>query len=151
MYSALEFTIRHFVIIGITLYVVVNVVIAIVRSPVSSKKAANWPTTEATIQSVGAVAVSTGRSSYTLVVGDFSYIVNDDYYSGRVTISRSFSTGDRSPKELVDQKLQVRYNPGKPGKYFVPQAEIAGFLLDPYDEGLGGTDIGPTDLELDKI
>lgn len=151
MFSALEFVGRHFLIVGFTLYLVIMIVIAIVRSPVSPKKAANWPTTEATIQSVGAVAVNSGRSSYTLVVGDFSYIVNDDYYSGRVTISRSFSTGDHSPKELVDQKLQIRYNPQKPEKYFVPQSEIAGFLIDPYDEGQDGQDIDPFDVDLEKV
>ena len=151
MFSALEFLVRHFVLVGISLYVIVTVAIYFVRSPVSQKKAADWPTTEATIQSVGAVAVGSGRSYSRLVVGDFSYIVNDDYYSGRVTISRSFSTGNRSPKELVDQKLQIRYSPQKPEKYFVPQSEIAGFLIDPYDEGQDGQDIDPFDVDLEKV
>lgn len=155
MLPVLQFIVHHFLIIALILWVIVMVVVSIVRGPVSPKKAANWPVTEATIQSVGTVVVNAGRSSYTrsytLDVGDFSYKVNDDYYSGRLKISRSFSTGDHSPKELIDKKIQVRYNPQKPEKFFVPQQELVGFLLDPYDEGLGGQDIDPLDLNLDKI
>jgi hypothetical protein len=90
-----------------------------------------WPLTEATIQSVNQ------RSAYNPAmadVADFSYTVNDDYFSGKVQISRSFSTHSASPGDLVDQKIPVRYNPRKPQKYFVPQAEVGGFLLDPYDD-----------------
>lgn len=110
----------------------------------------DWPMTEATIQSVGKVSVNVGRSSYSVEVGDFTYNVNDEYYSGRLTISRSFSTHDHSPRDLVDQKIQVRYDPQKPEKVSVPQTELGGFLLDPYDEPFG-QDVGPIDLNLDKI
>jgi len=95
----------------------------------------NWPVTEATIQSVGK-AVGPGRNLRALDVGVFTYVVNDEYYSGRATISRSFSTGDRHPKDLVNKKFQVRYNPRKPDKYDVIQADVDGFLLDPYDDFL---------------
>ena len=93
--------------------------------------AAEWPATEATIQSVQEASVD---SRYPVNVGDFTYIVNDDYFSGKLRISSSFSTHGASPKDLIDQKIQVRYNPRKPQKYLVPQAEVAGFLLDPYDD-----------------
>jgi hypothetical protein len=95
----------------------------------------NWPETEATIQSVGKVRGS-GRGSDPLDVGDFSYVVNDEYYSGRAMISRSFSTGEGQTSDLVDKKFQVRYDPRKPGKYDVSQSEVGGFLLDPYDDFL---------------
>jgi hypothetical protein len=94
-----------------------------------------WPETEATIQSVGK-AIGSGRGSYPVDVGDFSYVVNDEYYSGRATISRSFSTGDFQPRDLVDKKFQVRYDPRKPDKYDVSQADVEGFLLNPYDDFL---------------
>lgn len=90
-----------------------------------------WPLTEATIQSINQ------RSAYNPAmsdVADFSYTVNDDYFSGKVQISRSFSTHGASPSDLVDRKIQVRYNPRKPQNYSVPQAEVGGFLLDPYDD-----------------
>jgi hypothetical protein len=96
---------------------------------------ANWPVTEATIQSVGKV-IGSGRGSYPLDVGDFSYVVNDEYHSGRATISRSFSTGDSQPKDLVDKKFQVRYDPRKPEKYDVSQSDVGDFLLYPYDDFL---------------
>ncbi|HEY1649286.1 MAG TPA: DUF3592 domain-containing protein [Terracidiphilus sp.] len=99
------------------------------------EKTESWPETEATIQSVGKV-IGSGRGSYPLDVGDFSYVVNGEYYSGRATISRSFSTGDVQPGDLVDKKFQVRYNPLKPDKYDVSQADVGGFLLDPYDDFL---------------
>lgn len=91
----------------------------------------DWPVTEATIQSVTErSADNPGLSD----IGNFSYIVNDDYFSGKVRISRSFSTNDASPQDLVDQKIQVSYNPRKPEKYSVGQSEVGGFLLDSYDE-----------------
>jgi hypothetical protein len=124
-------------------------VVWIDRRPVRPEKAANWPVTEATIQSVGKVHVDAGRQSYSIDVGDFSYIVNDDYYSGRLTISRSFSTHDAQPRDLVNQKIQVRYNPRKPEQFSVPQTELGGFLLDPFDEPTG-QDVGLIDLNIDK-
>ena len=97
------------------------------------KGASDWPLIEATIQSVNQ------RSAYNPAmadVADFSYTVNDDYFSGKAQISRSFSTHGASSGDLVDQKIQIRYNPRKPQKYSVPQAEVGGFLLDPYDDSL---------------
>jgi hypothetical protein len=104
---------------------------------------------EGTIQAVNRVYVKTSQNPDSVYVGDFSYYVNDEYYSGRVTISRSFSAHDRSPKDLIDQKIQVRYNPRKPEKFSVPQAELVGFLVDPYDETFG--DDSSIDLNIDKI
>lgn len=103
-----------------------------------------WPETEATIQSVNKV-IGSGRGSYPLDVGDFSYVVNGDYYSGRATISRSFSAGNSQPRDLVDKKFQVRFNPREPDKYDLSQSDVGGFLLDQYDDFLMH-DIGPTDI-----
>jgi hypothetical protein len=97
-------------------------------------KTDQWPVTEATIQSVGVVAVNQGKTSVLLDFGDFYYTVDDEIYSGRLKISRSSSTHDALTRALVNQKVQVRYNPRKPDMYFVPQAEISGFLLDPYSD-----------------
>ena len=95
------------------------------------KGVSGWPLIEATIQSVNQRSASNPAMAD---VADFSYTVNDDYFSGKVRISRCFSTHGASPGDLVDQKIQVRYNPRKPQKYSVPQAEVGGFLLDPYDD-----------------
>jgi hypothetical protein len=150
MSAGVEWVVRHPLFGLLIPAALATLVISLVRRPVRPEKAANWPVTEATIQSVGKVVVDAGRSSYSVDVGDFSYKVKGEYYSGRLTISRSFSTGDRSPRDLINQKIQVRYNPPKPEKFFVPQAEVNGFLLDPYDEPFG-KDVGAIDLNIDKI
>lgn len=144
MSSLVEFMAHYFVIVLGAVYVLVRLVIAIVRRPVSAKKAAKWPVTEATIRSVKKVLVRTGKFADSVIAGDFTYIVNDEYYSGRLTISRSFSTHEATPGCLVDQKVQVRYNPRKPEQYSLPQQEAMSFLLDPYDEFLG-TEVSSSD------
>jgi len=149
MSTVVEIVVHHYIIVLVTICLLVYIVIIIVRQPVSAKKAANWPAAEATIQSVSRVVVSTGRHSYSVIAGDFSYIVNNEYYSGRLKISRSFSTHDATPKGLVDQKVQVRYNPRKPEQYSVPPQEVGSFLLDPYDEPFG-TDVGSFDFDTDN-
>jgi hypothetical protein len=150
MSSAVQLIGHHYVVVLFALYVLAVLVVRFVRRPVRAERAASWPVTEGTIQSVGRVVVEEGRSSYSVDVGDFSYSVNHEYYSGRLTISRSFSTHDASPKDLIAQKIQVRYNQRKPEQYSVPQTELGGFLLDPYDEPFG-KDVGPIDLNINKI
>ena len=147
--SPVELILHHYIACLVTIFLLTNVVIFIARQPVSAKKAANWPVAEATIQAVRIVYVPAGKTNDPLDVGDFSYTVSDEYYSGTLAISRSFSTGHASPKDLVDQKIQVRYNPRKPEQSSVPQQEIGGFLLDPYDGD--GRDEYPIDLNIDKI
>jgi len=138
------------IIFGMLAYLAVTLAVWLVRQPVSAKKAANWPVTEATIRSVRKLTIATGRFADFVIAGDFTYIVNDEYYSGRLTISRSFSTHDATPKALVDQKVQVRYNPRKPEEYSVLPDELGGFLVDPYDEPFARDD-RPIDLNIDKI
>jgi hypothetical protein len=120
-----------------------------VRRPTPADNPANWPETAGTIQAVRQVSVGSGRYTSTLDVADFSYVVNDEYYSGIATISRSFSSGDTKLSELVDKKFQVRYDPCKPDKFDLSQADTGGFILDTYDDL--GTDIGPIDLNINKI
>jgi hypothetical protein len=146
MLFALEFIAHHIIIVLGAIILLVYTLMIIVREPVSAKKAANWPIIEATIRSVRRVVVSAGRSSHSVIAGDFTYIVNDEYYSGRLKISRSFSTHDATPKGLVDQKIQVRYNPRKPEQYSVPPQEVESFLLDPYDEPFG-TEVDAFDFD----
>lgn len=116
------------------------------RRDAPTEKPDNWPVTEATIQSVGKV-IGSGRSSCPLDVGDFSYVVNEDYYSGRATISPSFSTHDRQPADLVNKKFQLRYNPRKPDKYDLSESDVESFLLDRYDDFLMH-DIDSADIDV---
>jgi hypothetical protein len=137
MSFAVELIVRHYLIVLLTLCALAALVVWFVRRPVRPEEAANWPVTEGTIQSLTSMHSRTSERTDLYYVGDFSYSVNNDYYSGRVMISRSFSAHNNSPDDLVNQKFRVRYNPRKPEKYSVPQAELAGFLLDPYDETFG--------------
>jgi|SRR6185437_15380861 len=117
--------------------------------PTASESSAE---TEATIQSVGKVNVSAGRSSYTIEVADFSYSVNNEYYSGRMRVSPSLSGDDHSTRDLVNQKFQVSYNLAKPEKFSVAQTEVGGFALDPYSDSFGQNyELDPIDLGIDKV
>ena len=117
------------VLVGVLL--LVSVMVFIARGPVSAKRAVNWPVAEATIQLVR-IAYFGKNTGNPIYVGDFSYTVGDEYYSGTLAISNSFSTGNATTGDLVGQKIQVRYNPRKPEQFSVPQQEAGGFLLDPY-------------------
>jgi hypothetical protein len=145
----LEFILHHSLLVLFTLVTLAILVVWFVRRPVSPEEAANWPVIEGTIQLVTRVPVKNEEHFGSLHVGDFSYTVNNEYYSGRVMITRSFSSQTRSPQDLVNQKIQVRYNPRKPEKYSVPSQELADFLLDPYDEAFG-SDVGSIHLNLDE-
>jgi hypothetical protein len=149
MSSAGELLGRHYIFILVTIFLLASLLIFIARQPVSAKKAAKWPVTDATIQAVRVVYVPAGRFTRPLDVGDFSYTVSDEYYSGTLAVSSSFSTGHAAPKDLVSQKIRVRYNPRKPEQFSVPQQEIGGFLLDPYDGN--GRDDYPIDLNIGNI
>jgi hypothetical protein len=157
MSSAVELIGHHSLIVLSTLCALAVFVVFLVRRLVRPEEPANWPETEGTIQSVS--KVSGGRSSPPLDVADFSYTVKDEYYSGRLALSRPNDgrlavcrpfTSDASPKDLINQKIQVRYNPRKPEKFSVPPQEYGDFLLDPYDNPFA-SDIGSVDLNLDKI
>lgn len=150
MSPAVELIVHHYLIVLFTLCALAGLVVWFVRRPVGPEKAANWPVTEGTIQSLSRADYKTSEHPDSVYVGDFSYSVNNEYYSGRVSISRSFSAHDHSAKDLIDQKIQVRYNPRKPEKFSVPHAELGGFLVDPYDETFG-EDFGSVDLNIDKI
>ena len=127
---------------------VVGVIVLLYRRlPVSAATAASWPETEGTIRSVHRVVVNAGRSSYFLDIGDFSYKVNDEFYSGQATISRGFSVGDDSSKELVDRKVRVLYDPQKPETFSFPQQQVGGFVVNPY-AALNATDVDPIDLNI---
>jgi hypothetical protein len=128
-------------------FAIVVIVLAYRRWPASARKAAGWPETQGTIQNVRQVIIDAGRGNRTVDVGDFSYKVNEEFYSGRAMISREFSTGDGSPKALVDQKVRVLYDPQKPERFSFSPQQVGGFLLNPYVE-VNATDVDPIDLNI---
>ena len=119
----------------VAMLLLTGVVVFLAPRQVTAKNTLNWPLTEATIQFVRIdhFGRNTGNPIY---VGDFSYTVGDDYYSGTVGISRSFSTGKAAPEGLVNQKFQVHYNPGKREQFSIEQQEVGCFLLEPTIHGI---------------
>jgi hypothetical protein len=114
-----------------------------------SKKSEQWPVTDGTIQSVNTEIIREGRGSTELPVCDFSYCVDGEYYSGRLSISRTSAPDDYSPRNLINQKIHLRYDPKKPAKCFVPPVDLDGFhparnYPSPFE-----SDVEPTSLGLD--
>jgi len=114
-----------------------------------SKKSEQWPVTDGTIQSVNTEIIREGRGSTELPVCDFSYCVNGEYYSGRLSISRTSVPDDYPPRNLVNQKIHVRYDPKKPSKCFVPPVDLDGFHLARNYPSPFESDVEPTSLGLD--
>jgi Protein of unknown function (DUF3592) len=142
----MESVLRHPSVI-LTLLALAAGLVSFVRQRVRRREAANWPVTEGTIQSVSKVVVSGGRSSDSVDIGDFSYTVNSEYYSGRLTISHSFLKDNGSTRGLVHQKIQVHYDPRKPEKSCIFPQEVGGFSLNPYDQPLA-SDVDPIVLNI---
>jgi hypothetical protein len=132
MPSAVGFIVQHFVLVIFALAALAGLIAAWMRRPVPPEEAANWPVADGTIQTVVRMVGRTSENPDSHYVGDFSYTVNNEYYSGRVSITRSFSTHGNSAEDLVNQKFQVRYHPQKPEKFSIPPQELGTFLLDPY-------------------
>jgi hypothetical protein len=87
---------------------------------------AEWPRTEATVQSAGMEDVGSGRSKVVLPCFAFSYVVDEEYYSGRFSLS---GCGDRSVtliREMVGRKFTVLFDPTKPSRFQIDEEMIEG-------------------------
>lgn len=126
------------------------VVASLVWQKFSPDKTASWPVTEGTIQSVNTEIVNEGRNSHSDEVCDFSYLVNGEYYSGRLCISRSDQAENAALSNLVNKKFPVRYSQQKPEKFAVVSVELDGFFLCRHYELPFTVDEGPTVLNIDK-
>ncbi len=113
-----------------------------------SKKSAQSPETDGTIQSLNTEILHEGRGSSELPVCDFSYCVDGEYYSGRLSISRKNASGDYQPRNLINQKVQVRYDPKNPAKCLVPPVDLDGFHLARNYPSPFESDVEPTSLGL---
>ncbi len=113
-----------------------------------SKKSEQWPVTDGTIQSLNTEFIREGRSSSELPVCDFSFCVDGEYYSGRLSISRTNASDDYQPRNLINQKIQVRYDPKDPAKCFVPPVDLDGSHLARNYPSPFESDVEPTSLGL---
>jgi hypothetical protein len=121
-----------FIVVCILAALVVGVIGRVLNWGSRPDKTASWPVAEGTVQSVDTVLTYGFWGYFPVDTGGFSYSVNDEYYSGKLMFSRRSSTEGRPPRALINQKIQVHYDPRKPEKYSVPRQEVNGFLLRPY-------------------
>ena len=101
------------------------------------KHAADWPETEATIQSAEMELVErVGHLRELLPFFAFSYVVDGEHYSGRfglrVAAEDSAST---LMNEWVDTKIAVRYDPKRPSVFSLPdELSVDGFRVNTVPE-----------------
>ena len=85
------------------------------------KKAERWPETEGTIQTVNReVFKQTHGNVIELPVCAFTYKLEGEYYSGRFSLHSTNSPTACILGDLVGQKIPVRYDPRRPGDWYVP-------------------------------
>lgn len=111
----------------VVLGVIVVMFMRLFRYANKADEATRWPTAEATIQSGEMEIVGKGRSAVTLPCFAFSYVVNGEYYSGRLSLSGCDDRSATLLREMIDRKLPVHYNPGKPEDFVLPEITFEGF------------------------
>ena len=90
--------------------------------------ARSWPAVEATIESgtIEAVQDSSARAPIVLPVLAFSYQALGNFYAGRFSLSHGNTDADELIQKLIGRKLQVRYDPSAPDKWYIPDEQMEG-------------------------
>lgn len=101
-----------------------------------TRNAADWPDTEATVQSGKMELVErVGHFVSRVPFFDFSYVVDNEYYSGRFGLRVDEDRGDTLIREWVGTKVTVRYDPSRPSVFSVPEElPVDGFRVDTVPE-----------------
>jgi len=100
------------------------------------KRAEDWPTTEATIESGMFQTVPSGGRTEPLKapVLFFSYHVGGEYLSGRVALMEFFDDeGEEIIRRMIMQKLEIHYDPQDSTRWYIDD-RIAGCRIQ--QEGL---------------
>ncbi len=61
-----------------------------------------------------------------LPVFAFSYVVGEEYYAGRFALWAKGDRADTLIREMVDRKVLINYDPGRPERWFIPEKLIEG-------------------------
>jgi len=86
-----------------------------------TRNAAEWPQTEATIQSAEMELVErVGHLRERLPFFAFSYVVDNEYYSGRFGLRVAEDRASTLIRERVNTKITVRYDPKSPSVFSLP-------------------------------
>src|ERR1035437_5562425 len=93
--------------------------------------AADWPETEATIQSAEMELVErVGHLREKLPFFAFSYVVDNEYYPGRFGLRIAEDRASTLMREWVDTKITVRYDPKRPSVFSLPdELSVDGFRV----------------------
>ncbi|HKF49795.1 MAG TPA: hypothetical protein VKB38_20710 [Terracidiphilus sp.] len=95
------------------------------------EEAADWPTTEATVQQteVQEFIVNNRRDVHEYPCFTFSYVVNDDYYSGVFGLAVEGEPADRLRREMIDKKFALNYKPTEPAEYYIADEMMDGYEM----------------------
>jgi len=86
-----------------------------------TKDAADWPETQATIQSAKMALVErVGHLRKEVPFFAFSYVVDDEYYSGQFGLRVDEERAAALMRDWVDTKVGVRYDPAQPSIFCIP-------------------------------
>jgi hypothetical protein len=95
------------------------------------KDAADWPETEAVIQSAAMELVErVGHLRERLPFFSFSYVVESEYYSGRFGLRVPEDRASTLMREWINTKFAVQYDPKRPSVFSVPEEmSVEGFKV----------------------
>jgi hypothetical protein len=93
------------------------------------KDAADWPDTEATIQSAGMELVErVGHIREEVPFFSFSYVVESEYYSGRFGLRVPEDRATTLMRDWINAKIALQYDPRRPSVYRLPdELPVDGF------------------------
>jgi hypothetical protein len=94
-------------------------------------EAAQWIPVEATIES-GALEGTNESGKVVLPTFAFSYKASDRYYSGRFCLRANLSRAlaESMIGKMIGRKVLVRYDPERPGVWFIPDKLIDGYAVE---------------------
>ena len=100
------------------------------------KDAAGWPETDATIQSAEMESVErVGHLREELPFFTFSYVIDNEYYSGRFGLRVPEDRASTLMREKVNTKITVRYDPKRPSVFSLPdEMSVDGFRVNTVPE-----------------
>ncbi|HET7442796.1 MAG TPA: hypothetical protein VFJ47_15955 [Terriglobales bacterium] len=105
--------------------------ISLYRQRKLAREACEWTPVEAIIES-GALEAMRESGKIVFPTFAFSYRVSDQYYSGRFSLRANISTARANMliAQMLGRKILVRYDPGRPQRWFIPDELIEGYKVE---------------------
>jgi hypothetical protein len=100
------------------------------------KNAADWPDTDAIIQSAKMEPVERiGQFREILPFFAFSYVINGEYFTGRFGLRVPEDRANTVMKEWINNKINVQYDPKRPSVFCLPEVlSVDGLRVDTVPE-----------------